>query len=155
MRDRGVSGQQSMSLVWITTEVLAAAQGRRTKPKKTQANAEVRNDAAGFLGMVPPVPHGNGLAFPEFAAALKARLQADAAEGSVAHGRRRALATHDEEEAAYDADLGADDDGVQDRPVLCCLLSEDPSQRRLAHLLEPYQLSSRYRAPVDCSTWVC
>jgi hypothetical protein len=96
--------------------ILAATQGRSTKPRKKAAAAEALNGAAGFLGMVPPVPHGNALAFPEFAAALKARLQADAAEGSAAHGRRRALATHEEDEAAHDAGLGADDDGVQDGP---------------------------------------
>ena len=122
-----------LSVVEGLKSVDAAIQGRRTKPKKKAAAAEAQNDAAGFLGMVPPVPHGNALAFPEFAAALKARQQADAAEGSTAHGRRRVLATHEEEEAAHDAGLGAFDDGVMD---------VHPHQAA-EHMLDCTDLSSR------------
>ena len=68
--------------------------------------------------MVPPVPSGNALAYPEFTAVLKARLHADAAHQSTAPGRRRALATHDEDEAAHDAELGDDDDGVEQMPAI-------------------------------------
>jgi len=67
---------------------------------------------------VPPVPLGNGLAFPEFAAALKARLQAEAAERAAVTGRRRALPAHDEDEQAHDGVLGDEDDG---KPWPFCL----------------------------------
>ena len=58
------------------------------------------------------MPLGNGLAFPEFAAALKARLQAKAVERAAVTGRRRALPAHDEDEQAHDDGLGDEDNGT-------------------------------------------
>ena len=74
------------------------AQGRKLLTKRKQAASQVVSDAPGFLAPVPPVPLGNGLAFPEFATALRARQQAEAAEKSRARGRRGTLLTHDEDE---------------------------------------------------------
>ena len=78
--------------------------------KRKAAAPQSAGDTSGFAAAVPPVPPGNGLAFPEFAAALKALQQAEAAQKSKAYGRQRML-TQEDEEAHYGS-LGEDDDGA-------------------------------------------
>ncbi len=89
-----------------------ARQGRRLLTRRKAAAPQLAGDTSGLWAAVPPVPLGNGLAFPEFAAALKARLQAEAAERAAVTGRRRALPPHDEDEQAHDGGLGDEDDGT-------------------------------------------
>lgn len=92
------------------------AQARRTTARMRQKPGAGAGPPAGHFCLAPPVPAGNGLAFPEFAAALRA-LQL-AKQQALRHeaSRHGGIASHQRalpemEDDAFGDGANYDDDG--------------------------------------------
>ena len=95
-------------------------QGRRTLARRRKQAAAAQQQAGAAQSLAPPVPAGTGLAFPEFAAALRAqqvakqqlRLQAARQRGNIW------AASADDAAAGDTDDYDNDDGGGEDTHVL-------------------------------------